>query len=54
MSPFLKSPMRILVPLPRVDLFLGDAYLAIGSGLRTIPDTSKWDCTGVSEKQKIT
>lgn len=23
------------------DLFLGDAYLAVGSGLRTIPDTSK-------------
>lgn len=34
------------------DLFLGDAYLAVGSGLRTIPNTSKWDCTGSARSRK--
>jgi hypothetical protein len=50
MSPFLKSPMRILVPLPRIDLFLGYAYL--GSGLRTIFNTSEWDCTGLARSRE--
>lgn len=54
MSPFLKSPMRILVPLPRVDLFLGYAYLGGGQWSSDDFQHERMGLHGISEKQRIT